>query len=736
LVAGEVREKKSGHLALAHVLIHPDSIYLATGDNGRFEKKLPTGIKTISVSYVGFKSISKTFNLNVDTALLFELEPDASMLHEVIVSTGRYSGEDILNSTRSSMHVVTLADVESIPVLGGEADIIKTLQLLPGVLRGVEGSSDLFVRGGAADQNLVLLDDVPIYNTSHLLGFVSVFNSDVLDKVEAINGGFPARFGGRLSSILNVQTNSDIPDRAKVSGDVGLIASRLSVVQPILKNKMAIHLAGRRTYIDQVMKLVNQNLPYFFYDLNGKLVFKPTARDEINVNYYGGEDILDIFRDRNNDGDGYLTQFKSGNNSQSVQWSHKNNAIGQTNFSFFRSRYNNNIINAFEDNKLNAISDILDYGASIKWVSDSLSNGLFKAGVDFTQHQVSPSVVSTAGFIAELVESSASNGRLMNEGGVYGEYEFSAGSRWTFNAGLRASFALAENKNYFTPEPRLSARYELNARQTLKASYSRMAQYLHRIANSAITSPTDIWYPVTDKVKPQTGHQWALAWQQFRPESKIYVSLESYYKIMNNLVGYEEGTNLFLNTDFASRLIHGKGHAYGFEVLLKKESGNLSGWISYTLSWSKRQFDELNQGNWFYSRYDRRHNGALVIQYRFHPRWAVSGVFEYISGSRFTPIIGQYLVFAPSLTGAELIPVFSKVNDVKLSDTHRLDLGIKFKSRDTRLFNWELFAGVYNSYNRANPIGITIEQKPDGSLRYLQPGLFGLLPFISYGFKF
>jgi hypothetical protein len=263
-----------------------------------------------------------------------------------------------------------------------------------------------------------------------------------------------------------------------------------------------------------------------------------------------------------------------------------------------------------------------------------------------------------------------------------------------------------------------------------------MAQYLHRIANSAITSPTDIWYPVTEKVKPQTGHQWALAWQQFRPDSKIYVSLESYYKVMNNLIGYEEGTNLFLNTDFASRLIHGKGHAYGFELLFKKESGNLTGWISYTLSWSKRQFDELNQGNWFYSRYDRRHNGALVVQYRFHPRWAISGVFEYISGSRFTPIIGQYLVFAPSLTGAELVPVFSKVNDVKLSDTHRLDLGIKFKSRDTRQFTWELFAGVYNLYNRANPIGITIGQKSDGSLQYLQPGLFGLLPFISYGFKF
>jgi hypothetical protein len=264
-----------------------------------------------------------------------------------------------------------------------------------------------------------------------------------------------------------------------------------------------------------------------------------------------------------------------------------------------------------------------------------------------------------------------------------------------------------------------------------------MAQYLHRIANSAITSPTDIWYPVTDKVKPQTGHQWALAWQQFRPMSKVFVSLESYYKIMNNLIGYEEGTNLFLNTDFASRLIHGRGHAYGLEVLVKKESGKLTGWISYTLSWTKRQFDELNQGDWFYSRYDRRHNGAVVMQYRFHPRWAISGVFEYISGSRFTPIIGQYLVFAPSLSGGELIPIFSRLNDVKLSDTHRLDFGLKFRSKDIKRYQWEIFAGVYNTYNRANPVGITIEQnEEDGSLKYIQPGLFGLIPFISYRFKF
>lgn len=721
----------------AHVVINPDSIYALADDRGRFETRLNGGLKKLSISYVGYKTLTKTCLLKSDTTLFLNLEVETNLLNEVVVTSGRYSNEDLLNSTRSSTHVLTQADVESIPVLGGEADVIKTLQLLPGVLRGIEGSSDMFVRGGTADQNLVMLDDVPIYNTSHLMGFVSVFNPDVLNKVEAMNGGFPARYGGRLSSILNVQTVSDIPEKTRVSGDLGLIASRLSVTQPLIKDKLAVHIAGRRTYIDQVAKILKRDMPYYFYDVNGKVVYRPTPNDAITFSYYGGDDILSIFRDRNGDGDGNLTLFNSGNNSQSVHWDHwRASSAQKTSLSFYRSRYRYNVSNSFEDNRLAAVSDILDYGASIKWTSDSLKVGQLKLGADWAQHQVSPSVISTSGFLAELVESSASRGRLMHEGSAFAEYEFKY-KRFTINAGLRTSFSVVENKNYVYPEPRLSARYVLTEQQSLKFSYSRMVQYLHRIANSAITSPTDIWYPVTDKIKPQSGHQWAIAWQAYKPQQKIYFSLESYYKVMDNLIGFEEGTNLFLNTDFASRLVSGQGLAYGLEALLKKESGKLTGWISYTLSWTKRQFDELNQGNWFYSRYDRRHNGALVVQYRFHPRWAVSGVFEYISGSRFTPIVGQYLVFAPSLTGGDLIPLFTGINEVKLSDTHRLDLGVKFKSKSQKRFQWEIFAGVYNVYNRANPIGIIIEQNEStGELQYLQPGLFGTLPFISYGFKF
>ncbi len=410
---------------------------------------------------------------------------------------------------------------------------------------------------------------------------------------------------------------------------------------------------------------------------------------------------------------------------------------GMRRTSLIRSKYRYNITNVFEDNELLATSDIEDLGARFSLRKDSIGkkNISITYGTEWTRHAVSPNVVNTVGTISELLKSSETSGRVANELSAFAEGEWSPAARWKLNTGLRTSMAMVKGKNYYTPEPRFAARYSLSENQNLKVSYSRMAQYMHRISNSAVSSPTDIWYPVTDSIRPQTSHQVSAAWQRSMPAQNIFVSLEGYYKSMNHLIGYEEGTNLFLNTDFESKLIQGRGRAYGFEFLVRKESGKLTGWISYTLSWTWRQFDQINSGAWFPSRYDRRHNGAIVAQYAFNKRWAISGVWEFISGSRFTPVIGQYIVFAPTLTGVDLIPVYSGINEVKLSNTHRLDLGIKLRSKPEKKFQWQCFAGVYNGYNRANPIGINIEQQPDGSLKYEQPGLFGLLPFISYGFK-
>jgi hypothetical protein len=735
---GIVRNAEGEVLPLANVRLLPDSVVTTADAHGRFDIVSKAGEKHIFVSFTGYETLHREFVLHSDTLIHFMLFPGVSQLKEITVDAERYSSEDLIQSTRTGTTTLTQKDINAIPVLGGEADVIKTLQLLPGTVRGVEGSSDLFVRGGAADQNLVLLDGAPIYNTSHLFGFLSVFNPSILDNVEAINGGFPAEFGGRLSSILNISSHARVADRTRVSGDIGLIASRIYVEQPLVKNKASFWIAGRRTYIDKVVQAVGEQLPYFFYDINGKLILQPAVNDKLEFSFYNGDDILDIFRDRDNDGNGFLTSFASGNASQSFQWGHTFGGSWASSLSLTRSSYDYNISNIFEENELTALSDIEDYSAKIIFRNDSLAgNASFQVGAEWIRHSISPNIVNTAGSFAAILESSASGGKLAHELAVHAQHEFLLTPELLVNAGLRMSAGLANGVNYFVPEPRFSIRYAWSKKHSLKVSYSRMAQYMHRISNSAVSTPTDVWYTITDEIAPQTSHQVALAWQRFSAARGIFFSAETYYKDMRNLIGYEEGTNLFFNTDFESKLVQGRGRAYGLELLLRKEAGKFTGWISYTLSWSRRQFDDVNRGRWFPSRYDRRHNGAIVSQYKLGKRWAASLVWEFISGARFTPVVGQYVVVAPTLTGVDLVPLYSQVNQVRLADTHRLDAGIKFMSKPGRKFQWQWFAGVYNVYNRASPVGMMIEQdEMDGSLRYIQPGLFGLLPFISYGFKF
>lgn len=736
-VKGVVNDPAAGNLPFASLLLLPDSIQTLADVNGRFLLQTSVGKKQLVVSYTGYSTLRFNFSVKRDTTITTTLREQLAQLNEVTINDRRYSQADWIETTRSGTTTLSPDEINSIPMLGGEADLIKALQLLPGTVRGVEGSSDLFVRGGAADQNLVLLDDAPIYNTSHLFGFLSVFSPEILQNVESVNGAFPAHYGGRLSSILNVETISDVAEKTNVSGNIGLLASRLFIEQPLVKDKASIWVTGRRTYIDQVVKLVNEELPYFFYDLNGKIILTPTKRDNIQLSYYGGKDVLDIFRDRDNDGNGFLTSYNSGNNSQSLRWQRKLSNGWNGKLTLFRTHYSYNIFNAFEDNRAVASSDIEDIGAKILLAkTDPTKATTTMWGVDWTRHLVSPSLLNVEGTFAEVLQSSTAAGRMAHEIAFHGQYEWPVSSRWRINAGARASMAVMTNKTYFNPEPRISARYKIGKNETLKFSYSRMAQYVHRISNSAISSPTDIWYPVTDSIKPQTAHQVSIAWQKLFSKN-IYLSVETYYKDMNDLIGFEEGTNLFFNTDFESKLIQGRGTAYGAEVLLKKESGKLTGWISYSLSWAWRKFDELNGGNRFPSRYDRRHNGAIVMQYAFHKRWSVSAVWEFISGSRFTPIVGQYVITSPTGVGVDLLPVYAPLNSVRLANSHRLDLGIKYRGNPTRRFQSEWFVGVYNTYNRANPIGITITQDDNtGALKYEQPGLFGVIPFISYGFKF
>ena len=738
-IKGLIRDAFGEPLALANVRILPDSVLTSSDADGAFAVRMKGGTKNILLSFTGFETVTSICDIHRDTTLVFVMTPKIDQLAEIVIEDVKLSNADILHSVVSSTHQLTQADISQLPAFMGEADVLKAIRLLPGSAGGMEGTSNLFVRGGAADQNLVLLDGGPIYNPGHLLGFLSVFNPDILDKVEVIHGGFPAEFGGRLSSVLNIESISRIAEKTSVSADVGLIASRVKIEQPIAKNKASFWMAARKSYVDKVIqKIAGKEVPYTFHELNGKAILHPSKSDQIELSHYSGGDFLDFLRDTDGDGRGMRTTYHANNSSQTFKWRHRTPGQWKNDLSMFHTRFAYTTQNAYNKEYLvTASSDIEDYGVKFSLKKDSIwKDATISTGVEWVRHDISPKVLNSQGSITDIVESGSSDGKIVHELAAYVQQEWSLIPRLKINAGIRGSMAAVPTRKYIFPEPRFSARYGFKEDRALKFNYSRMVQYLHRISNSAVSTPIDVWFPVTDSIRPQTSHQFALAWQQYNPSRKIYYSLEGYYKSMRDLVSYEEGTNFLFKSEFESRLIQGIGRAYGLEFLVRKEAGKFTGWISYSLSWSWRQYDALNGGEWYRARYDRRHNGAVVAQHMMGQRWMASMVWEYISGARFTPVVGQYVALAPNGAGLDLIPVFSKINSVKLSDSHRLDLGLKFLCKPESKFKWHWFAGVYNAYNRATPFGIVIKQdETDNSLKYSQPGLFGLLPFISYGCK-
>lgn len=735
---GTIKDSLGVPMSSAHIQIVSGKKRTVASASGEFTLQVPLGTVQIEISHTGYYSFRQEIKIKGDTVILFELKSKTEELNEVIISADRTLQSDQFQTNRMSTNTLSAKEVSSIPVLGGEADLIKTIQLLPGVTKGADGTTDLFVRGGAADQNLVLLDGAPIYNTGHLFGFLSVFNPDMLDKVESINGAFPAEYGGRLSSILGVGSKSTMPSQTKVKGNVGIIATRLMIEQPILKNKLSFWVSGRRTYIDEVVKLIGQELPYFFYDINGKIIYKPNANAKLEITFYEGNDVLSFsnaprssLRNRN-----ITSDFVLGNSSQTLRWDRSFRNFNST-LSLFHTVFKYSIKNTYQENKLAVNSTIEDVGG--KWMvsSDSIKKNIsLSGGVEMINHVVAPNRINTTGEISQLLKSGSTLAKTSLESSVFFQVNGKINSKLSYSVGSRVSSALVDNTFYYNPEPRVALRYSIDSLTAIKASYSYMSQYLHRVSSAAVAFPTDIWYPVTRNVKPQTADQVAIGVQRLLPKRNLFVSVEGYCKWLHQLIGYREGASLLLNVEFEKQLVQGQGRAYGLEVLIKKEIGKLTGWLSYTWSKSERQYDAVNNGEWFLARYDRRHNAALVLNYQLSKKWSVSSVFEFISGSRFTPIVGQYVVPSPTLIGVDLIPVYASINSVKLADTHRLDIGIKFRPNPNKKFQSEWFGGIYNVYNRASPIAIIITANGDGSFRYEQPGLFGLLPFVSYGFKF
>jgi hypothetical protein len=701
---------------------------------GFYSLSLKPGTYDISFSCVGYKPRVEHVLIDKDLALDVRLEPEQTSLQEVVISATKNEGREEVQSTQMSAIRIPVERIKSIPTIGGETDMIKVMQLMPGVKRGSEGQNGMFVRGGTGDANLILMDEAVVYNVSHLFGFFSVFNNDALKDVTLIKGGFPASYGGRLSSVLDIRMKEGDPEKYHAEGGIGLLSSRLTLQGPIIRNRMSFVLSGRRSYIDQVFKLAGATIPYYFYDLNAKLNYRLSDKDRLYLSTYQGDDIL-AAGDPNSLFEG---GFSLGNITSTFRWNHLYSNRLFSNISLIHTRFRYQVEASVPGNSLLITSQINDIGIKADFDHYKSSNSRRTYGLSVIPHTFRPNVINTAGEISQALKSRRGNGILTVETGLYANNEKALDSLpLKVNYGARLSVLNAPDAAYGALEPRFSATYLLEENRSLKFGYSHMRQYMHLVSSSAISLPTDLWYPVTKNVKPQSADQLALGYTHSLDRYKCMFTAEVYYKWMRNLIEYRPGAVLILNDNYEKELIHGKGKGYGIELFLNKTSGRLTGWVGYTLSWATRQFDELNGGRPYYAKYDRRHDFSFVGVYDFTKRFSFSAVWVYSTGSRFTAVNGQFLMPNATLTTVDILNLYTSRNGIELPPAHRLDINFIIKRKPHRKWEGEWHIGAYNFYNRAQPYRIrVVPGNQPGTYKYQAEGLFGFIPSVAYNFKF
>jgi len=707
---------------------------------GFYSLTLTEGSYDISINYVSYRPRTIRVELKSNTSLNIRLAPDAAMVEEVVITADKSKDKEQLRSTQMSAINIPIEQIRHVPTIGGETDVIKVMQLMPGVKRGGEGQNTMLVRGGSGDDNLILLDEAVVYNVSHLFGFFSVFNNDALKDVTLIKGGFPAQYGGRLSSVMDIRMKDGDMQKYHVDGGIGLLSSHLTVQGPIRKDTCSFILSGRRSYIDQVFRWVYREdlLPYYFYDATLKVNYILSEKNRLFLSSYYGDDVL---RPPKTDSAFFDGGFRLGNLTTTLRWNHLYNSKLFSNLSFIHTRFRYDVEASIPGNSFLARSRIADYGVKLDYSYYKNPENLIRFGAQATLHGFRPNVVNTAGTISEIVRSR--EGALISnlESGLYVQHEWEPIGVLKIGYGFRGSFLFAKDTAYVSPEPRVALTYNFHEKQSLKLSYARMTQYLHLVSSSAIALPTDLWYPVTKNVRPLYSDQIAAGYNYHFEKLKTLASLEVYYKHMKNLIEYREGAVLLLNDNYENELVEGKGESYGAELFAQRTQGRFTGWIGYTLSWTTRRFEHLNGGKKYYAKFDRRHDVSIVGTYEFTKRFLISAVWVYATGQRFTPVIGYFMMPNSSLTNVDVLPIYGERNSTELPPSHRLDVSLVLKSRDKAKRKWmkwegEWSMGAYNVYNRAQPYRIEVTGTESGQLKYVAKGLFGTIPFIAYNFRF
>jgi len=727
---------------------------------GFYSITLPSGEYDISITHVGYNTQKRIVKLDRNLNLDFLLVPKSTTYEEVVV-TSRRRDANVKNAQMGKFDL-SMNQVKALPVLLGEVDILKTLQLLPGVRNAGEGNTGLYVRGGGPDQNLIMLDDAIVYNTGHLFGFFSIFNSDAIKNTSLIKGGMPAQYGGRLSSVLDVAMKEGNMNKAQVEGGIGLIASRFSVQGPIIKDKASFIVSARRTYIDALVKpFVSKSSQfygsgYYFYDLNTKVNYRFSNKDRLYLSGYFGRDVFDFQNSRRS----FEAEIPWGNATATLRWNHVFNRKLFANTTVVYNKYNFAFNASQEDFSLSLKSGIRDWNAKLDFDYYPAPQHKVRFGGLFIYHKFTPNVVSGQQDTTIFKPNNEAT-KYANETAIYlqDDWELSEkvkvhlGVRWSGFAqigpyakytrdadGNKLDSTVYDNgdlvKAYGGPEPRFTIRYAFNDETSIKAAVTRNLQYIHLVSNAGTTLPTDLWVPSTFRVQPQKSWLYALGLFKNFKENMYETSVELYYKKMDHQIEYAEGYTPSLK-DPEEDFVYGKGWSYGAEFFINKSRGKLTGWIGYTLSWTYRKFPDLNDYNTYPAKYDRRHDLSVVGTYELGPRWKLSSVFVYGSGNA-TSLPERFYIM-----GGVLSQEYSKINEYRLPSYHRLDVAAIYTPRKNakRKLQTNWVFSIYNLYSRLNPYFIYFDQTGspyDGSLQIeaKQVSLFPIIPAVTWNFKF
>lgn len=746
-LSGNVRDGQTGEDLIGVSIVDANSgAGTTTNVYGFYSLTVPKGQHQFVFSYIGFENDTLNINLQENRTHTIELQTGSVAVQEVVVKADRKNQN--VTSTDIGVVKMDIKEMNAIPVLFGEKDVMKSIQLMPGIASAGEGSSGFFVRGGKVDQNLILLDEAPVYNPSHLLGFFSVFNSDAIKDMTMYKSGVPAEFGGRSASVMDVHMNDGNMKRYGFSGGLGLISARLAVQGPIVKDKGSFIVSGRRTYLDLFIPLVqpeSKGTQLYFYDLNAKVNYRIGKKDRLFLSGYFGRDVLKF----NDFG------FDWGNATATLRWNHVFNEKLFSNTSFIFSNYDYSVGIGLGKSNFEITAGIQDINLKEDLTYYHNPKNTIKFGFNVIYHNYSPGKLVSEGenaFNSVILDNS-----YATESAIYAANEQKIWRGLSARYGVRLSmfnrigsgtiytydeqneitdstvYGKAEHiKTYIGFEPRASLTYAFTQSISIKASYHRMYQYNHLLSNSTAGTPTDVWIPSSPILKPQFSDQYSLGYFQNFLNNQFEFSIEGYYKDMYNVVDYENGADLLLNAKVESQLAFGSGRSYGGELLFRRKTGKITGWVSYTLSKTERKIAGVNNGQYYPATQDRRHDVSIVLSYRPIERLSISTNWVFYTGNAVTFPSGVYTV------DGEFVPYYTERNGYRMPDYHRMDLSVTLHGKKRKRFNSDLTLSIYNVYARKNAYSISFRESEDvpGTTEVVKLSLFTIVPSLTWNFKF